>query len=297
MTSDHFVDGNWTSEDGLTLHFRDYAARDDVSDKRPPILCLHGLTRNVRDFAGFAERFSGEWRVIVPEMRGRGDSNYATGSESYNVGQYVRDVQALLDQEKIDRYVAIGTSMGGLMTLVQAAQDASRLAGVVLNDIGPAIEAAGLDKIREYVGQGRNFPTWIHAARALADTHGEAHPGYATQDWIAMAKRVMVLGPNGRISFDYDMKIAEPILQSDDAAAPADLWPALDAMKDRPVLMVRGALSNLLSQATFDEMKRRLPDAETVTVADTGHAPTLDEPEAVEAIERLLDRVAAESRR
>ena len=112
-----------------------------------------------------------------------------------------------------------------------------------------------------------------------------------------MAKRVMVLGPNGRISFDYDMKIAEPILQSDDAAAPADLWPALDAMKDRPVLIVRGALSNLLSQATFVEMKRRLPDAETVTVADTGHAPTLDEPEAVEAIERLLKRVAAENRR
>ncbi len=234
--------------------------------------------------------------MLVPEMRGRGASDYASDSAHYALPQYVADVQALLAQQSIAKYVAIGTSMGGLMTMVQAAHDPSRLAGVVLNDIGPVIEQNGLDAIKNYVGQGRNFPTWIHAARALSETHREAHPDFATQDWLAMAKRNMVLGTNGRISFDYDMKIAEPIMSSDDAAAPPDLWPAFEALQGRPALFLRGELSNLLSQETFAEMQRRLPEAEAVTIARTGHAPTLHERQAIAAIERMLAKVAATGR-
>jgi pimeloyl-ACP methyl ester carboxylesterase len=254
------------------------------------VLCLPGLTRNARDFANLAERLSPEWRVICPDLRGRGDSAYARDSRTYQPAQYVEDIEALLEETGITRFVAIGTSLGGLMTMMLASGGPARVAGAVLNDIGPVLEPAGLERIFEYVGQGRSFPTWMHAARALQDSQGEAFPRYGISDWLAMAKRVMTLGQNGRIVFDYDMKIAEPFAALAKGEA-LDLWPAYDALVGRPLLIVRGALSDLFSVATLDEMLRRNAAAEAVTLADIGHAPTLDEPEAVAAIARLLERV------
>jgi pimeloyl-ACP methyl ester carboxylesterase len=287
--TDAFTLREWKSPDGLTLRFRDYPGRED----RPPILCLHGLTRNARDFAGLAEWLAGNWRVIVPEMRGRGGSDYSSDPASYSIATYIGDIDALRAQEDIHRFVAIGTSMGGLMTMVQAARDASPIAGVLLNDIGPMVEAGGLEKIRTYVGQMRSFPTWMHAARALSETHGAAHPGFALDDWIAMAKRTMVLCANGRISFDYDARLAEPILAGDAGAVPADLWAGFEPLADKPLLLVRGERSDLLSETTFREMQRRAPGARAVSVRDTGHAPTLDEPEVRAAIEDWLGEIAA----
>jgi len=282
------VDRFWSSRDGLTLHFRDFAGRED----RPPVICLHGLTRNARDFESLARRLAGEWRVLCPEMRGRGDSAYAKDSATYNPLQYVEDLGELLAQQGIDRFVAVGTSLGGLMTILTAMATPERLAGAVLNDIGPYVETQGLRRIASYVGQGRSYPTWMHAARDLADLQGAAHPGWAVVDWLAAAKRLMTLSSNGRIVFDYDMKIAEPFVGMDVEHQP-DLWPGIDALAGKPVALIRGALSDLLSAATLDTMQRRLPGAEAVTLADVGHAPTLDEPEAVAAIDRLLAKIAA----
>ncbi len=279
----------WESLDGLKLHFRDYAARAPV-DGRPPIICMHGLTRNSRDFADLAERLSAEWRVLALEMRGRGQSEYAKDTATYNPLTYVADVEALLEQEGIERFVAIGTSLGGLMTMLLAAKNPDRIAGAVLNDIGPHVDPEGIDRIREYVGQGRSYPSWMHAARSLQEVHGEAHPGFELEDWLAAAKRGMVVQQNGRIAFDYDMGIAEPF-QEDDGAAPPDLWPALEALKSRPVLIVRGELSDLLSVDTLAKMQQHLPDASSATVPNVGHAPMLDEPEAATAIDALLGRV------
>ena len=135
-----YADRYWTSPDGLKLHFRDYPG----SNERPPLLCMHGLTRNSRDFADLADRVAGTWRVIVPEMRGRGMSEYASDSATYNPLQYVQDVSALLEQEGIERFVAVGTSLGGLMTMLLAAIDPSRIAGAVLNDIAPEISPGGI---------------------------------------------------------------------------------------------------------------------------------------------------------
>ena len=288
MTDAPYRSGHWTSADGLALHYRDYLG----GDGRPPILCLHGLTRNARDFDGLARALSPDWRVIVPEMRGRGKSDYAVSANDYAVPTYVEDVKALRSELEIDRYVAIGTSMGGLMTMAQAREDATPIVGALLNDIGPVIEANGLGRIRGYVGQSRSYPTWMHAARALEDVHGSAHPGFALDDWLAMAKRTMTLGNSGRITLDYDAKIAEPILASDANAAPPDLWPGYDALATKPLLLVRGAMSDLLAPATFEEMQRRSPQALSVTVPDTGHAPTLDEPLVREAIGVWLSRIA-----
>lgn len=291
-----YTDRTWPSADGLTLHFRDYPGhfRDDPGrSDQPPVICLHGLTRNGRDFAELAAHIAAQgWRVLVPDMRGRGDSEYASDPASYAIPTYVGDLLALLDQEGIDRFLSIGTSMGGLITMVLASVQPQRIAGAVLNDIGPVLETTGLDAIKGYVGQGGSFPTWMHAARALEELQGANFPRFGTADWIAMAKRGLTLSSSGRIVFDYDMKIAEPILAPDSTAVPPDLWPAFEALAGRPVLLLRGALSQLLSAGAFAQMQRRMPEARAATIPEIGHAPTLDEPEARAAIDDWLARCA-----
>ena len=286
-----YADRFWHSADGLKLHYRDYPGRDATANGRPPVICLPGLTRNSRDFAHVAERICGEWRVICPTFRGRGQSDYAKDSATYNPLTYMTDIVALLEQEGISRLVSIGTSLGGLVTMLLGVAKPGLLAGAVLNDVGPEVDPAGVERIRGYVGQGRSFDTWMHAARALQETQGPAFPDYGLDDWLAMAKRCMVLGQNGRVSFDYDMTIAEPFA-ADENAVPPDLWPMFESLTDIPLLLLRGELSDLLADRTVTEMKRRAPAMEAVTVPNVGHAPMLDEPVAVEAIDRLLARVA-----
>ena len=281
-----YMDSYWWSNDGLRLHYRDYAGSAD----RPVIVCMPGLTRNVRDFERLAARLSPEWRVITVDFRGRGESAYAKDAMSYVPLTYVQDVERLLTDLKIDRFVAFGTSLGGIVTMLLAATGHAKLAGAVLNDVGPVIEAAGLDRIKGYVGKTSSWPTWIHAARALGETNAVVYPAYKLEDWLAMAKRLYRLTRGGRIVPDYDKNIAEPF-RLPGGEAGVDLWPALDAMRDVPSLIVRGALSDVLSDATAVAMKDRLRAADYVTVAGAGHAPTLDEPEAVAAINALLARV------
>ena len=284
-----YEDCSWTSSDGLNLHYRDYPGPE--GGQATPVLCLHGLTRNGRDFADLAEHLAETRRVIVPDMRGRGMSDYSPDSDTYNPLTYVADVELLLDEAGIERFISIGTSMGGLMTMLLGQADADRIAAAVLNDIGPQIEPVGLERISGYVGQGRSYPTWIHAARSLGEVHGEAFPDYSLEDWLEMAKRIMVVSQNGRISYDYDMAIAEPFAKPGNAA-PANLWDAFEALADTPMLLVRGELSDLISPDTVERMKQRNPALATVTVPRAGHAPTLDEPEAREAIDTLLAGIA-----
>ena len=281
-----YIDSYWWSNDGLRLHYRDYAGSAD----RPLILCMPGLTRNVRDFEGVAARLSPDWRVLTVDFRGRGESAYAKDAMSYVPLTYVQDIERLLTDLKIDRFVAFGTSLGGIVTMLLAATGHAKLAGAVLNDVGPVIEAAGLDRIKGYVGKTSSWPTWIHAARALGETNAVVYPKYKLEDWLAMAKRLYRLTRGGRIVPDYDKNIAEPF-RLPGGEAGVDLWPALDAMRDVPSLIVRGALSDVLSDATAVAMKDRLRAADYVTVAGAGHAPTLDEPDAVAAINALLARV------
>ena len=253
------------------------------------MVCLHGLTRNARDFEALAPHLAALGRrVLVPEMRGRGRSGYAPDPASYTVPTYIGDLLALLAQERIDRFVAIGTSMGGLITMGLAMMAPERIVGVVVNDVGPVVEPLGLEKIKAYVGQGGIFPTWVHAARALAEVHGETYPSYVLADWLTMARRTMILVSNGRIAFDYDMKIAEPIFASNQAAVPPDLWPMLRALAGKPAVLVRGALSVILSAETLALMAEALPGAKTVSVPGIGHAPTLDEPQVRAAIDAML---------
>ena len=282
----------WESDDEVRLHYRDYPGRAD----RPPILCLAGLTRNARDFEDVAERLAGEWRVIAINFRGRGGSAAAKDPMTYVPATYVKDVEALLAELEIDRYVAFGTSLGGIVTMLLAANAPEKLAGVLLNDVGPEIEAAGLGRIRSYVGKSNIWPTWMHAARAVQEGNADVYPNYAVEDWLAMAKRLYRLNSSGRIVLDYDMKIAEPFRVPGNEAAP-DMWAAFDALKPVPTLIVRGGRSDVLGEGTAAKMAGRLDQAELITVPDVGHTPTLTEPEAVAAIDRLLERVAREPAR
>lgn len=283
-----YIDSYWWSNDGLRLHYRDYAGRKD----RPVIVCMPGLTRNARDFEGVAERLAPDWRVIAIDFRGRGESAYAKDAMTYVPLTYVQDVERLLSDLKIDRFIAFGTSLGGIVTMLLAATGRAKLAGALLNDVGPVIEADGLARIKGYVGKTSSWPTWVHAARALGENNAEVYPFYGLEDWLRLAKRLYRLTAAGRIVPDYDMNIAEPF-RLPGGEAGVDLWPALDALGDVPTLIVRGELSDLFSDVTASAMAARLQKATVVTVAGAGHAPTLDEPEAVAGIVALLARVVA----
>lgn len=289
MGSTQYEDGFWWSKDGLRLHYRDYAGPREKHTDRPPILCIPGLTRNASDFAHVADRLANDWRLICLDLRGRGESAFAKFPMSYAPITYLQDIEDLLETLKIDRFVAFGTSLGGLLTMLLASAKPGRIAGALLNDIGPVIEEEGVNRIRGFVGKSGSWPSWMHAARAASNVHGHAHPDYDLPQWITLAKRLYRLTAQGRIVPDYDPRIAEPMRNPSE---PVDLWPAFEALDGAPVQILRGANSDILSADTAKAMAKRLANATLTIIPRTGHPPELDEPAAIKAIDALLNSVA-----
>ncbi|MGK6323947.1 alpha/beta fold hydrolase [Sphingomonas sp. DT-51] len=288
-----FRDVYWWSADGLRLHARDYPGPE--GDTAPPLLCLPGLTRNVRDAEPLVAALAGRRRVLAVEFRGRGESGYAKDPMSYVPLTYAQDLVALLADQAIERVVAVGTSLGGIVTMLLAGMLPGRIAGALLNDIGPAIEPGGLARIRGYVGKPSNYPTWLHAARGLQESIADVYPDWSIEQWLAMAKRLYRLNSAGRIVLDYDLRVAEPLRLPGGEAGP-DLWRALAALGRVPVVIARGERSDILSAVTARRMAEALPDATVVTVPRVGHAPLLDEPAVAPALARLLDGTAEPAR-
>jgi pimeloyl-ACP methyl ester carboxylesterase len=276
------TDAFFTVRDGLRLHYREYPGPRN----NPPLLCLHGLTRNARDFAHFAERYSPSWRVITLDFRGRGQSDYDPLPLRYTPLTYAADVIELLDHLTIDEAVFVGTSLGGLVTMAVAAMAPQRIAASILNDVGPELSDAGLARIRSYVGKDVRFASWAEAARAIAANQGGAFPNYSQEDWLKMAHRVC-REEDGEIRFDYDMAIVLPF-EVQGAAPKVDLWPLFKRLGEKPLLIVRGERSDLLSVDALEAMHRTVPGLVSVTVPGVGHAPMLDESEAVTAIDHFL---------
>jgi pimeloyl-ACP methyl ester carboxylesterase len=275
-------DGYFVGRDGLCLHYRDYAGSAD----KPPLLCLPGLTRNSRDFAALAERYSPRFRVLTLDFRGRGLSDRDPIPARYIPPTYAADAVELLDHLRIERAIFVGTSLGGLVTMAVALIAPQRIAGAILNDVGPELGQAGLDRIQAYVGRGERFASWDEAARAIAASQAQSFPNYGHEDWVATAKR-NCREEDGEILFDYDMAIADVF----EAAGPQpkiDIWPLFRALAQKPLLVVRGQLSELLSAETLEKMREAAPGARVAQVANVGHAPMLDEPEAIAAIDRFL---------
>lgn len=282
----NFEDRYFVVRDGLRLHFRDYPG----NESKPPILCLHGLTRNCRDYVEFAERYSPRFRVLALDCRGRAESDYDPIPSRYLPITYAADVIEMLDQLEIPQAIFVGTSLGGLMTMIIAATAPERIAAAIINDVGPDVHPGGIDRILTYLGKDVRFTSWDEAADKIASNYGAAFDRFTHEDWVRMAKR-NCREENGQIRFDYDMAIAEPF-KTAGPVPQIDLWPLFAALGQKKLLVVRGEKSDLLTAATASKMQAVAPGMKLVTVAGVGHAPELNEPEAVGAIDAFLDSVS-----
>ena len=277
-----YRDGWYRVPDGLRLHYRDYPG--DAG--RPPLLCLPGLTRNARDFAAFAERYSPHFRVLAPDFRGRALSDPDPQPLRYNPITYVGDVLQLLDELGIGRAIFVGTSLGGIVTMLIAASAPHRVAGAILNDVGPELSDAGLERIRSYVGKEPRFADWDQAAEAIAANNGYVPASFSHNDWVEAAHRLCRQDGDG-VVVDYDQAIAMPFAAATSSAG-TDLWPLFHEVAKRPLLVLRGEVSDLMTAEAFVRMRAAAPQASFAVVPGVGHAPMLDEPEAVAAIDNFL---------
>jgi pimeloyl-ACP methyl ester carboxylesterase len=285
---------NWTphrfrSADGrLELFARDYQGNG------PSLLLMHGLTRNSADFEPLVRYLAGRYRLIVPDQRGRGQSQHDPDSANYRPDIYAADMFALLDRLGVERAGLIGTSMGGLMAMIMGATAPARVSCIVMNDIGPVVEEGGLDRIRQYVGPRDSFASWDAAAGTCAAINRHAFPGFGDADWMAFARRTCAQREDGRVGFAYDPAISSAMEPGRGGVVPPDLWPLWDMLDPLPVLVLRGVLSDLLSAATVEEMARRHSGPfRAVTVESRGHAPLLDEAEVLDAMLPFLQSHAA----
>lgn len=282
-----FVEHRIALADGLRMYCRDYPALQPTG--RPTVLCLPGLTRNCRDFESLAAMLAARHRVLTPDLRGRGGSDRDPEWRHYQPLNYVADVARLLRELQAGRVVIVGTSLGGLVAMLMATLQPDALAGVVLNDIGPELDPAGLARIGTYVGTLPPQRTWEEAAAQARGAHSAALPDLDEAGWLAFARRVYREESPGRIVPDMDPMIGAAMRET--AGQAADLWVLFRALDRIPTLAIRGELSDLLSADTLSRMQQIKPDLRTLRVPRRGHAPTLDEPECRRAISEFLESI------
>jgi pimeloyl-ACP methyl ester carboxylesterase len=294
-----FTDFFWTSHEGLPLHARDYQPIGEP--QKLPVICIHGLTRNARDFEDLAPRIAATGRrVLAVDVRGRGLSARDPNPMNYHPGTYAADVVSLLAATGIERAVFVGTSMGGLITLVLASFKPEAIAAAVLNDVGPELSPVGLARIAGYTGGASRFEIWDDAVAYARAINEAAFPAYGADDWEVFARRLFDDADGGFV-LAYDPDIAAPIKAAAEARkaaqdaggqalAPPDMYPLFRALaKDRPLLLVRGGISDLVDAGIAERMQAAAPSLAYAEVPGVGHAPMLTEPEAWAAIENLLD--------
>lgn len=293
----NYSDIHYSAQDGLRLHARVYG---DTEDGRLPVVCLPGLTRNARDFHALALRLSRRQeaprKVVAFDYRGRGDSAHDTNWRNYDVAVEAGDIIAGLTVLNIDKAVFIGTSRGGLIIFALAAMRPGAIAAAVLNDIGPVLEGVGLAQIASYLKRSPKPATYAEAVAIQRAANEEAFPALAEEDWERMV-HAMYRDENGRPVPDFDPALTKAVSGIDLNKPLPDLWPQFEGLRGVPVLAIRGANSRLLSADTLEEMERRHPDIETVTVEGQGHAPLLETGDLPRRITAFLDRVERKVRR
>jgi len=281
--TDAFRETYYRSGDGLVLYTRIY---EPASGNGGCVLCLHGLTRNSRDFEDIAPHLAKRHRVVVPDLRGRGRSAHDPNIQNYNAQVYLADVLTLLGAINATQVAVIGTSLGGMLAMMLAATHRDRIAGIVLNDVGPEIDPVGLKRIKQYAGRLPAVRSWDEALEQTKTVYGAAWPGLDHLRWQTLVRRAYRENAAGIPQVDIDPKIGESLRSAPDV--PMDLWPLWSAQHDVPTLAIRGAQSDILSAETFARMKRDRPNLEQLTVPNRGHVPLLDEPECVAAIDSFL---------
>ncbi len=283
-----YVERRWKAPDGLDLFARDYAPGPGPA--RPPVIAIHGLTRNSADFDSIAPLLAQSGRrVLAVDVRGRGLSDRAPDPMTYRPDVYAADVLALMDQAAVGRAVFMGTSMGGLITMALTALRPKAVVAAILNDIGPEVAPEGLARIAAYSGQPVEIDSWADAAAYAKRINAVAFPHYSEADWDAFARRIFRQGPDGEIGLDYDPDISVPIRAAGAKALVPNLWPMFRRLaRNRPTLLVRGVVSDLRSADIAARTRKAAPDMAYGEVPQIGHAPMLDEPEAKAAIFEFL---------
>lgn len=276
----------YQSDDGVRLSY----AAAGAGAARLTVVCLPGLTRNSRDFAALATRLGARHRVLCPDFRGRGHSAWDAEPMNYHPRRYADDVRRLVESERPARVALIGTSLGGAVSALLAQGNLPGLEAVVLNDIGPEIDPVGRARIAGYVGQGGVFASWAAAVEAVRAINERELPGLSAAQWLGFTQGLCRKRREGDVVFDYDPAIGRAYREG--AGGRLELWPAFESLARLRCLLLRGAHSDILNPGTVERMRVRLPDLQVVEVAGRGHAPLLDEPESVGAIEQLLAEVA-----
>ncbi len=263
---------------GLTLHYLDHG-----TEGNPPLVCIHGLTGNAHNFDALASRLNSHYHVRSLDVRGRGDSGWSVGTE-YTPQNYATDLAGVLDELKIDRVTLIGTSMGGMISILFAGGYPHRVERLVLNDIGPDIDLVGIARIGSYVGEA---PTEFDNLKEVAAYYREHYPpmrNIPEPELIEQVKWSVKPTENGKLTWKMDPQIRKPMRT---AARPLDMWVPF-ARIEAPVLVIRGADSDILASRTVERMKSVIRSVESVEVPGVGHAPSLAEPESLAAIRKFL---------
>ncbi len=277
-----------TSSDGTRIAYRTYRNHEPSSEALP-VVCLAGLTRNSRDFHAFAKRVSGDpikpRSVICIDYRGRGASDRAEDPATYSIFTEAQDCLLVLDALGITQAIYVGTSRGGLILHILAQLAPDRIAAVMLNDVGPELGLEGLKLIQSYLGEGNTsaIPDWASAAEQLSLVHGAAFPALEPSDWRDMA-RAIYTEQGGQIVPDCDPAIARAFASMDLEQPLPHLWTQFDLLNDRPMMVVRGEHSTLLTEQIVASMQDRHPELRVVTAAGQGHAPLLHKPQVYDAL-------------
>ncbi|WP_349364148.1 MAG: alpha/beta hydrolase [Roseitalea porphyridii] len=280
-----------SARDGLRLHVRALGPRH--SD-RMPVLCLPGLSRNSRDFLGLAAHFANHpkapRRVYAMDFRGRGLSGYDPNWRNYNVMTEAEDVLSVLAALDIDRAIFVGTSRGGLVTMLLTAMRPGAIGAAVLNDIGPAIEGAGLIQIRLYLKKMPQPRDWNEAVDMQKTVMAKAFPALTEEDWSFEA-RARYRRIDGAIRPDHDPALVRTLTAIDPGDRLPTVWPQFAGLRSVPTLLLRGENSTLLSGETAGRMAAVHPALTRVDIAGQGHAPMLHTPQALAAIEAFVGRL------
>lgn len=288
-SSTPYEDLYFTSRDGLRLHGRRYPAKGSTSSRARPALCLAGLTRNGRDFHDLAIALSSSpstpRTVYTLDSRGRGQSDFDPDWRNYTISVEMLDVLDFITLTGLYDAALIGTSRGGLITMLLAAARPTAIGAVVLNDIGPVIEHDGLARISGYVGRVPLPISWADAARMMRELNRRHFPEIPDHVWEEAARQ-WYNEKNGKPAPGYDPALGNA-LSVLDGPLPA-LWPQFEALKRVPLMAIRGEHSDILTAATVDEMRRRHPAMATIMVPGQGHAPLLKDAATIEAVRHFL---------
>ncbi|MFN3853662.1 MAG: alpha/beta fold hydrolase [Phreatobacter sp.] len=275
-----------TAGDGLRLNVRVYGG--PVAG-RLPLLCLAGLSRNGADFDVLARALAGARQVIAPDYRGRGLSDRDPNWQNYALPVELQDLLAVTTALGIEKAVFLGTSRGGILTMMMTAVRPGLIGGAILNDIGPVIDATGLARIKSYLGKLPEPASWDEAVALLKSINSARFPALSDDDWRRQASAMWQM-VEGRLTVAFDPALAKTLEGLTFDTEMPTLWPQFDGLADVPVMVIRGEHSDILSAATVSAMTERRPDLDVLTVAGQGHAPLLMD-------ELSISRVAAFARR